>query len=68
MRMELTDNIANGARRLFEFGRGLQSQLTHGIDNAPLHRLEPIAHVRERSIENDVHGIIQVGLLSIEFE
>ncbi len=63
VRMELADHVAHGARRLLGLRPGRQAELAHGVDDAPLHRLEAVADVRQRAIEDDVHRIIEVGLL-----
>ena len=46
-------------------GAILQTKLTHRINNASLHRLEAVTNMRERTIENDVHRVIEVGLLGV---
>jgi hypothetical protein len=63
--MELADHVADGARGLLELGTGLQSQLAHGVDDAPLHRLQAVADVRQGAIQDDVHRVVEVGLLRI---
>ncbi len=63
VRVELAQHVTHGTRRLLVLAGRRQPQLGHGIDDAPLHRLEAVADVRQGPVENDVHGIIQVGLL-----
>ena len=65
MGVEFTDYIADGTRGLLELGAGFQAQLAHRVHDAALHGLEPVADMRQRAVENDVHGIVQVGLLRI---
>ena len=62
MGMKFSDDVADGAGRLLEFGRRAESQLGHGVDDSSLHRLEPVADVRQRAIEDDVHRIVEVRL------
>ena len=63
--MKLANDIANGARRFLVLLPGGQAKLTHGIGNASLHRLQAVADLRQRAIQNDVHRIVEVGLLGI---
>ncbi len=63
VRMELADHIADRARRFLVLGGGRQAQLAHRVDDAALHRLEPVAERRQRAIEDHVHRIVEVGLL-----
>ncbi len=59
----LAQHVAHSARRLLELGAGLQAQLRHGIDDTPLHRLEPVADVGQGPVEHHVHGVLPVGVL-----
>ena len=68
MGVELAQDIAHGARRLLVLGGGGQAQLGHGVEDAPLHRLEAIPQVRQGAVEDDVHGIVQVGLLAEDMQ
>ncbi len=45
-----------------------QPQLAHGIENAPVHRLEAVAHVGQRPRHDDAHGIVQVGAFHLLFD
>ena len=63
MRVKLADDIANRARRFLVLGPGGQTQLTHRVDDPPLHRLESIADARQGAVENDVHRVIEIGPL-----
>ena len=60
--MELAEHITDRPGRFLELCRGRQTQFGHGIDDAPLDRLETVADVRQSPVENDVHGVIEVGL------
>ena len=57
--------IAHGAGRLLVLGRLSESQLTHGVYDAPLYWLQTIANMGQGAIQNDVHGIVEVGTLGI---
>ncbi len=68
MRMELADDVADGARGLLGLGACGQAQLAHGVDDAPLHRLEPVAHEGQGAVQHHVHRIIEVSPLGIFLE
>ncbi len=67
MGMKLTDHITHGAGRFLEFRIGPKAELTHGVNDAPLYRLQAIADVWQGPVENHVHRIIEVRLLCILF-
>ncbi len=62
VRVELAEHIAHGTRRLLVLGIGVQAQLAHGVDNAPLHWLEAIADMRQGPVHDHVHGVVEVGV------
>jgi hypothetical protein len=63
VRVELADHVADGARRLLGLVPGRQAELAHGVDDAPLHRLEAVGDVRQGAVEDDVHRVVEVRLL-----
>ena len=63
VRMKLADDIAHRPRRLLGFGRRRHAEIAHGIDDPALHGLEPVADVRQRPVQHNVHGVVQVRLL-----
>ena len=63
VRMKLAEHIAHGARGLLVLGDRRQPELAHGVDDAPLHGLQPVAERRQRAVENHVHRVVEVGLL-----
>ena len=65
MGVELTQHITNGTGRFLVLGGGFQPQLRHGINNPTLHRLEPIPYVGQCTVQDHVHGVVEVGLLGI---
>ena len=65
MRMELAQHVAHRARGFGELGVGGEVQLVHGVDDAPLHRLEAVAHVRQGAFADDVHRVVQICLLGV---
>ena len=52
MRVITTDNITDNARRFFETLLGVKAQLPHGIQQATVHRLQPVAHIGQSAIGN----------------
>ena len=37
------------------------SCLVHRIEDAPVHRLQAVAHVRQRAADDHAHGVIEIG-------
>jgi hypothetical protein len=37
----------------------LQPRLVHGVEDAPVHRLEPVAHVRQRARDDHAHRVVE---------
>ncbi len=64
MGMEFTQYITDGTSRFLEFGTCLEAQIRHGINNTPLHRFEAVTDMRQGAIENNVHRIIEIRLLT----
>ena len=65
VRMILAEHLADDGRRLARPRAGGQAQvLVHGVQDAPLHRLEPVAHVGQRARGDDAQRVRQVALLS----
>ena len=58
--VELADDVAHRARRFLELGGRAQPQFRHGVDDAPLYRLQPVADMRQRPVQDDIHRVIQV--------
>ena len=65
MRVKLAEHVAHRASGLGELGVGGKIELGHRVDDAPLHRLQAIAHMRQGALADDVHGIIQIRLLGV---
>ncbi len=63
VRMVLADDVANRTRGLLVLVGSPQRQLAHRIDDAPLYRLQTVAERRQCTVENDVHRVIEIGLL-----
>ncbi len=65
VRVELADHVADGARGLLRLGGGRQAQLAHRVDDAPLHRLQAVAHEGQGAVQHHVHGVVQIRALGI---
>ena len=63
MGMELAQHVTHGTGGLLVLGGGVQAEIGHGVNDAPLHRLETVGDVRQRTVEDDVHRVVEVRLL-----
>src|SRR5262249_44496132 len=63
VRMELADHVADGAGGFFRLRARTEAELAHRVDDPALHRLQAVADVRQRAIEDHVHRVIEVRLL-----
>ena len=57
--------IAGDARRFVVGPLRRVIVLVHRIEDAPMHRLEPVAHVRQRARHDHAHGVIEIALLHL---
>ncbi len=65
MRMELADDVADGARGFLGLGAGIEPEFAHRVDDAALHRLEAVAEEGQGAVEHHVHRIVEVGALGV---
>ncbi len=49
-------------------GAGAQPHVVHGHEDAPLHRLQPIAHVGQRPTDDDAHRVGQIAIPKLVFD
>ena len=61
VRVVFADDVADGARGFFVFGLVRKAELAHGVDDAALHGFEAVADMRQGAVEDDVHGVVEVG-------
>ena len=61
MRVVFADDVADGARGFFVFGLVRKAELAHGVDDAALHGFEAVADMWQGAVEDDVHGVVEVG-------
>ena len=60
MRMELAHYVADDARRLAEGLVPAVAAFAHGVEDAPVHRLQPVAHIRQRARHDHAHRVIEI--------
>ena len=60
VRMEVAHHAADDVRALAVGPVGLQPRLVHRVEHAPVHRLEPVAHVRQRPPHDHAHRVVEV--------
>jgi hypothetical protein len=59
MRVVRPHHVADDARALEPRPVGLQPGLVHCVQHAPVHRLQPVAHVRERTRDDHAHRVVE---------
>ena len=52
VRVEITHHIADDFRRFLERRAGIEPQQPHAVEDAPVHRLEPVARVGQRAVHD----------------
>ncbi len=65
VRVVLTHHLADHARRLHVRAVPVVAGFVHGIQHAPVHRLQAVLHVRQGAPDDDAHGVIEVGALEL---
>ncbi len=63
VRMELADDVADHARAFLIGALGVELQLAHGVQDAPVHRLEAVAHVGQRAAHDGGERVGEIALL-----
>ena len=67
MGVVVAHHLADDLGRFAVAAVGAQPGLEHAVENAPLHRLEAVANVRQRPTDDHAHGVIEVGLFHFDF-
>ncbi len=62
MRVVFTDNVADDARAFLEAALGIELQLPHRVQKAPVNRLQPVAHIGERPMHDGGQRIGEITL------
>jgi len=65
MRMILAQDVANNTGALFVRLVPETPQLIHGEEDTAMHGFQTIAKVRQRSTNDNAHGVLEVGLLHL---
>jgi hypothetical protein len=65
--MVLAQDLADDAGGLFVGGAGVQAQFVHGVEDAPLDRLEAVPDVGQRPRHDDAHRVVQVRAAHLVF-
>jgi hypothetical protein len=65
--MVLADHVADDAGGFLVSLVPVVGQLVHGEEDAPVYRLESVAHVRQRPPLDHAHGVIEVGMPHLLF-
>ena len=47
---------------------GREAKIVHGDEDAPLHRLQAVAHIRQRARDDHAHRIVQIRLAHLGFD
>ena len=62
VRMIFPDHVAHHARRFLVRPVPVVAELLHGVQHAPMHGLEAVAHVGQGAADDDAHRVVHVGL------
>ena len=65
MGMVLTHRFSDDAGGLFIGGIVAEPQLGHRVEHPALHRLQPVAHVRQGPADDDAHRVVEVAVLDL---
>ena len=68
VRMELAENFADDLGAFAIGLRGGEAKLVHAEKDAAVHRLEAVAHVRQRAPDDYAHRVIEIRLLHLRFD
>ncbi len=68
MRMIFADDFADRERRFARLGRGVEAEIAHRINDAPLHGLETVADEGQGAVEHHVHRVVEVGAFGVVLE
>ena len=60
VRVVLPHDVADDPRALVEAAVRPVAPVVHRVQHPPVHRLEPVAHVRQRPADDDRHGVVDV--------
>ncbi len=68
MRMIFAHDIADDARRFLVRLVGRKAVLIHRVEDAPVHRLQAVAHIGQSAAHDHAHRVIEVAFLHLIFD
>ncbi len=68
MGMILTHDVADDAGALLVALVGVEAQLAHGVQQSPMHRLQPVARIGERTRHDRRERIAEIALAQCVLE
>ena len=63
VRMEVAHHVADDLCRFLERRAGIEAQQPHAVEDAPMHRLEAVARVRQRAVHDGGERVGEIALL-----
>ncbi len=68
VRVVFAEHVSDDGRALLVGTPRQESQLVHRIEDAPVHRLQAIAHIGQRALHDDAHRIVEERFLQLVFD
>ena len=65
VRVEVTHRVAHDLGRLHVLFVPVEPQPLHGVEDAPVHGLQAVAHVGQRTRDDDAHRVLEVRALHL---
>ena len=62
MGMERAHHVADDFRRLLERCAGIEAQKAHAVEDAPVHRLQPVAGIRQGAVHDGRERVGEIAL------
>ena len=63
VRMEIAHHVADDLGRFLERRAGIEPQQPHAVEDAAVHRLEPVARIRQRAVHDGGERVGEIALL-----
>ena len=68
MRMIFAHDFADDSGALARGAVGREAHLVHGVENAPVHGLQPVADIRQRAADDHRHRIVEIRPAHLFFD
>ncbi len=65
MGVVFTHHVGDRARRFHIFAVPVIAALVRGVENAPVHRLQPVARIRKSAAHDHAHRVVEIGALHL---